>query len=47
MSTQLFTLPMQAAKGRDYPPQVLSTPEAGARDNDFWAIVPAAALSWH
>lgn len=47
MSTQLFTLPMQAANGSDYPQQVLSTAEAGARDKEIWAIVPAAALSWH
>ena len=47
MSTQLFTLPMQAANGSDYTQHVLSTAEAGARDKEIWAIVPAAALSWH
>jgi general secretion pathway protein L len=46
MSTHLFTLPMQAANGSDYPQHVLSTHEAGARDKEIWAIVPAAALSW-
>ena len=47
MSTQLFILPMQAASGSDYAQQVLSSSEAGARDKEIWAIVPAAALSWH
>jgi len=46
MSTLLFTLPMQAANGSTPPQHVLSTHEAGARDKEIWAIVPAAALSW-
>lgn len=47
MSTLLFTLPMQAANGSTPPQHVLSTHEAGARDKEIWAIVPASALSWH
>jgi general secretion pathway protein L len=46
MSTLLFTLPMQAANGSALPQHVLSTHEAGARDKEIWAIVPATALSW-
>ena len=46
MSTLLFTLPMQAANGSIPPQHVLSTHEAGARDKEIWAIVPATALSW-
>jgi general secretion pathway protein L len=46
MSTLLFTLPMQAANGSNLPQHVLSTHEAGARDKEIWAIVPATALSW-
>ena len=47
MSTHLFTLPLQAANGSEPSHLVLSTHEAGARDKEIWAIVPAAALSWH
>ena len=47
MSTHLFTLPLQAANGSEIPHRVLSTQDAGARDKEIWAIVPAAALSWH
>ena len=47
MSTLLLTLPLHAANGSDVPQHVLSTHEAGARDKETWAIVPAAALSWH
>ena len=46
MSTQLFTLPSHPANGSDYPHHVLSTHEAGARDKEIWAIVPATELSW-
>lgn len=38
---------MQAANGSTPPQHVLSTHEAGARDKEIWAIVPASALSWH
>ncbi|NBQ07858.1 MAG: general secretion pathway protein GspL, partial [Betaproteobacteria bacterium] len=37
---------MQAANGSTPPQHVLSTHEAGARDKEIWAIVPATALSW-
>ena len=47
MSTHLFTLPLQAANGSEPTHHVLSTHEAGAHDKEIWAIVPAAALSWH
>ncbi len=46
MSTLIFTLPMQAANGSPLPQHVLSTQEAGPRDKEIWAVVPAAALSW-
>ena len=47
MSTHLFTLPLHTANGSEPPHLVLSTHEAGARDKEIWAIVPASALSWH
>jgi len=47
MSTQIFTLPLRPQSGAAYPQTVLSSQVAGARDKEIWAIVPAAALSWH
>jgi general secretion pathway protein L len=47
MSTQIFTLPLQSGSPPPATPMVLSAPLAGARNNEVWALVPAAALSWH
>ena len=47
MSTQIFTLPLLLESGAAYPQVVLSTQAAGARDKEIWAVVPAAAISWH
>lgn len=47
MSTQIFTLPLQSGSPSPATPMVLSAPMAGARNNEVWALVPAAALSWH
>ena len=47
MSTRLFTLPIHSENGATYAQTVLPTQTAGARDKEIWAIVPAAALSWH
>jgi len=47
MSTQIFTLTLQTANGTPYTANILSAQAAGARDKEIWAIVPAAALSWH
>ena len=47
MSTQIFTLPLQSGSPPPVTPMVLSAPMAGARNNEVWALVPAAALSWH
>jgi len=46
MSTLIFTLPLHSENGTSYFQTVLPTHEAGARDKEIWAIVPAAALSW-
>ena len=47
MSTLIFTLPLHSENGASYSQTVLPTQTAGARDKEIWAIVPAAALSWH
>jgi general secretion pathway protein L len=47
MSTLIFTLPLHSENGASYAQTVLPTQTAGARDKEIWAIVPAAALSWH
>ena len=47
MSTLIFTLPLHSESGASYSQTVLPTQTAGARDKEIWAIVPAAALSWH
>ena len=47
MSTLIFTLPLHSEAGASYSQTVLPTQTAGARDKEIWAIVPAAALSWH
>ena len=47
MSTLLITLPVHSENGASYAQTVLPTQTAGARDKEIWAIVPAAALSWH
>ena len=47
MSTLLFTLPLHSENGASYAQTVLPTQMVGARDKEIWAIVPAAALSWH
>jgi general secretion pathway protein L len=46
MSIQLFLLPTQGSLNHDAP-LTLSGALAGARVNEVWAVVPAAALSWH
>ena len=47
MSTQVFTLPLSTAIGDTVTPSLLPTQAVGARDKEVWAVVPAAALSWH
>jgi len=47
MSTQIFTLPLHSEIGATYLQTVLPTATAGARDKEIWALVPAAAISWH
>jgi general secretion pathway protein L len=47
MSTQVFTLPLNATLSANDHLTVLPTQVVGARDKEVWAVVPAAALSWH
>ena len=48
MSTLIFSLPLaNASASTDYQQTVLSTAAAGPRDKEVWALLPAAALSWH
>jgi general secretion pathway protein L len=47
MSTQVFTLPLNTAIGANVVPSLLPPQVVGARDKEVWAVVPAAALSWH
>ena len=47
MSTQVFTLPLSTGIGDKVTPSLLPTQAVGARDKEVWAVVPAAALSWH
>jgi hypothetical protein len=47
MSTQVFTLPLSTVLGDTVTPSLLPTQAVGARDKEVWAVVPAAALSWH
>jgi len=47
MSTQVFTLPLSTAISANVTPMLLPSQAVGARDKEVWAVVPAAALSWH
>ena len=47
MSTQFFTLPLSTGISDKVTPSLLPTQAVGARDKEVWAVVPAAALSWH
>ena len=47
MSTQVFTLPLSTGISDTVTPSLLPTQAVGARDKEVWAVVPAAALSWH
>ena len=47
MSTLVFTLPLSTPLSDQVSPSVLPSQVVGARDKEVWAVVPAAALSWH
>ena len=47
MTTQVFTLPLSAPLSVNATPTLLPTQAVGARNKEVWAVVPAAALSWH
>lgn len=47
MSTHVLTLSQRPETGALVAEIVLPTPAVGARDKEVWAVVPAAALSWH
>ena len=47
MSTQVFTLPLSTPLSANVSATLLPAQAVGARDKEVWAVVPAAALSWH
>ena len=47
MTTQVFTLPLNTPLSANATPTLLPTQAVGARNKEVWAVVPAAALSWH
>jgi general secretion pathway protein L len=47
MTTQVFSLPLSNPLSANAAPTLLPTQAVGARNKEVWAVVPAAALSWH